>query len=385
MKHIFLTYLLLAVLGLASADAQSKKVQDDIYYTAEDAQKDAEEAEKERQILEEARRKRAEERKANNSTADYESGEEEYIDYDEDDYYYTNRFNRFNGAYYGASYWAYDPFWYNPWYGGGFTTWGWGPSWGFGVGYGGPYWSSYWGWNCWYGYPGFYSAWNSPWMYGGYGGMYGGYYNGFYDGYYAGAYGGSGISNVRTVSYGPRSSVNRYPGSLRATTGRTGSGMSGGTRGQLRRSTGELREGTNNRNYSRSATPVSSPSSGIRSTERRGGTNTTERMDPAEPARNDSRYNSGATNRPSRSYSNTQNDRSYNQAEPAQQAPSRSYQRAEPAPQRQQPTYQRSEPSYQRSTPSYNNTPSRSYSSPSSSPSRGGGSFGGGRSGGGRR
>jgi hypothetical protein len=386
MKHIFLTYLLLAVFGFSVANAQSKKVQDDIYYTAEDAKKDAEEAEKERLLLEEARAKRAAERKAQSDAMGYESGEEEYIDYDDDEYYYANRFNRFNGLYVGASYWAYDPFFWDPWWGGGYyaRSWGWGPSWGVGVGFGGPYWSSYWGWNCWYGYPGFYSAWNSPWMYGGYGGMYGGYYNGFYDGYYAGAYGGGAMSNVRSVSYGPRSSVNRYPGSLRATSGRTGSGMSGGTRGQLRRSTGELREGTNNRNYSRSASPVSSPSSGVRSTERRGGT-TTEQMDPAEPARNNSRYNSGATNRPARSYNNnTPNNRSY-QAEPAQQAPSRSYQRSEPAQQRSQPSYQRSQPAYQqRSTPSYN-TPSRSYSSPGSSPSRGGGSFGGGRSGGGRR
>ncbi|HEY9178459.1 MAG TPA: cell envelope integrity protein TolA, partial [Flavipsychrobacter sp.] len=259
MKHIFLTYLLLAVFGSLSADAQSKKVQDDIYYTAEDAKRDAEAAEKERQAMEEARAKRAAEREANGNTAGYESGDEEYIDYDDDDYYYTNRFNRFNGPYVGASYWAYDPFfWSNPWYGGGFNAWGWGPSWGVGVGFGGPYWSSYWGWNSWYGYPGFYSAWNSPWMYGG---GWGGYYNGFYDGYYAGAYGGvAGGGNVRTVTYGPRSSINRYPGSLRATGTRTGTGTSGGTRGQLRRSSvGELREAPNNRNYSRSSAPLSSP------------------------------------------------------------------------------------------------------------------------------
>lgn len=380
MKHIFLTYLLLAVLGSFSADAQSKKVKDDIYYTAEDAQKDAEAAEKERQALEEARAKRAAEREAQRSEMGYESGEEEYIDYDDDEYYYANRFNRFNGPYVGASYWAYDPFFWDPWWGGGYYArgwgmgpgWGWGPSWGVGVGFGGPYWSSYWGWNSWYGYPGFYSAWNSPWMYGGYGG----YYNGFYDGYYAGAYGGGAMGNVRTVSYGPRSSINRYPGSLRSTTGRTGtgSGMSGGTRGQLRRSSaGELREAPN-RNYSRSAAPVSSPSSGIRSAERRGG-NTTEQYNSSEPARNNNRYNNGATQSPARSYDNTPNSRSY-QAEPAQQAPSRSYQRAEPA-QRSQPSYQRSEPSYQRSQPSYNSSPSRS----------GGSNFGGGggRMGGGRR
>ncbi len=385
MKHIFLTYLLLAVFGSFSADAQSKKVQDDIYYTAEDAQKDADAAEKERQAIEEARAKRAAERRTQRDAMGYESGEEEYIDYDDDEYYYANRFNRFNGPYYGANYWAYDPFFWDPWWGGGYYArgWGWGPSWGIGVGYGGPYWSSYWGWNCWYGYPGFYSAWNSPW-YGGYG--YGGYYNGFYDGYYAGAYGGGSIGNVRTVSYGPRSSINRYPGSQRATSGRTGSGMSGGTRGQLRRSPGELRNASDNRNYSRSESPVSSPSPGIRSSERRGSTNTGN-YNGNEPARNDNRYNSGATNRPARNYNTNDNNRSYNQVEPAQQAPSRSYQRSEPAQQqRPQPSYQRSEPSYQRSQPSYNSTPSRSYSSPGSSPSRsGGGSFGGGSRSGGRR
>jgi len=362
MKHIFLTYLLLATLGAVSADAQSKKVYDDIYYTADDAKKDAEAAEKERQAIEEARRQRAAEREANGDNTGYESGEEEYIDYDDDDYYYANRFNRFSGPYYGASYWAYDPFYWDPWWGGGYYArgWGWGPSWGFSVGYGGPYWSSYWGWNNWCGYPGFYSAWNSPWYYGyGYGG---GYYNGFYDGYYAGAYGG-GINNIRTVSYGPRSSINRYPGSLRATNSPRGGG-------QLRRSTGEMPAAGSSRGYSRSRSGISEPS-GASPVERRGSA-TSERMNPSSaPARSD-RYNSGVTNRqqsaPSGSWRNSGDRGTYNrnQGEPAQAAPpSRSYQQAEPARSTPSRSYQRSEPSYQRSAPA-NSAPSRSYSSPGS-------------------
>lgn len=377
MKYILLTGLLVLSAGQMTVDAQSRKsVKDDIYYTAEDAQKDADAAEQERIAREEARRKRAAEESANsyNSTDgnDYYGGDNggEYIDYDDDDYTYANRFNRFNGPYYGGSYWAYDPFWGNPWYGGGYWNRGWGM--GMGVGFGGPYWSSYWGWNSWYGYPGFYSVWNSPYCMGwGYGnwGYGGGYYAGYYDGFYSGAYAGNGFAgNGRT--YGPRSSINRYPGSARSTGSRTGNTIPG----QLRRSStaGELRQApSSNRNYSGRYIPPAENRSG----------NAVERSAPSRGGVTERTYNNGSNStaapsnsreyrsRPTRQYNN-QNTGSYSNGNSTQQ------QRSEPSysqPQRSQPSRSYSQPSQQRSTPSYS-SPSRSS---------GGGSFGGGRSGGG--
>lgn len=371
MKQLVIAgWILFTAASASDAFAQKKKVQDDIYYTAEDAKRDAEQAEQERLAQEEARRKIIAQQEADRQNSD-EPVTDEYIDYDDDDYTYTNRFNRFNGPYYGGSYWAYDPFWYNSWYG---PSWGWGygyaPGWGISVGYGGPYWSSYWGYNCWYGYPGFYSAWNYPY-YGGWGGYYGGgYYNGFYDGYYAGAYNG-GVAK-RNVAYGPRTSLNRYPGSLRGT--QNGGQVPGGGRGQLR--TAPVNESGNYRG--RYTAPSTSPGN----TERRGiPDNGDMRRDngsynqgnPGTRENIGSRDNNAEYSRPSRNDNNNQQ-----RAEPSYQRAEPSYQRAEPAQQRAEPSYQRSQPSYQRSEPS------RNYSSPSqSSPSRSGGSFGGGsRSGG---
>lgn len=383
MKRLILTGLVLVAFGQLPADAQNrKKVQDDIYYNADDAKKEAEEKAVEQQAYEAEMRRQQEQENANNTSSDYEldyTGEEsEYIDYDDDDYTYANRFNRFNSPYYGGSYWAYDPFWYGGGWGYG-AGWGWGSGWGIGVGYGGPYWSSYWGWNSWYGYPGFYSVWNSPyyggWGYGGWG-YGGGYYNGFYDGYYAGAY-NNGIGG-RSVNYGPRSSMNRYPGSTRA----SGMRSTNATRSQLRmgnnNGTGEIRQAPNSNGSRSYSERMPSAEAGGRAVERRApsGGNYSERSYPSENARG-IRNQQGAA---PRQY-NSGGRGTMQQSEVAPQRSERSFQRSE------QPSYQRSEPSYQRSQPSYS-APSRSYSAPSSSPGRssGGGSFGGGsRGGGGRR
>ncbi|MCB0696947.1 MAG: hypothetical protein KDC07_06265, partial [Chitinophagaceae bacterium] len=339
MKHILLTGLLIAALGHVDSYAQGKKVVDDIYYTADDAAKDADEAAKERDAIDAARRKRAEERQANN-TADGDQGEGTYIDYDDDDYNYATRINRFYNPYFGASYWAYSPsFWYNPWYGGGYygSSWGFGYGWGMGYGY---YGNPYWGYG--FGYPGYYSGWYSPyWGYGGYGygGYYGGYYNGFYNGYYAGAY-DNGSKSYSNRSYGPRSSINRYPGSLRAS-GRSTTGY--GSRGQLR----EANAGTSaNRNYSGRYIAPSSSSS-------------------ANERRSISNSERGSSNI-GRSYSNTNErgsgSRSERYGSPSQGSRSESqrsnYGYNRPS---SEPSNNYSQPSQQRSEPSYNSTPSRSY------------------------
>src|SRR5690606_35695772 len=104
------------------------------------------------------------------------------------------------------------------------------------------------------------------WGYGGWGGWGygGGYYNGFNDGYYAGSYGGFGTA--RNVTYGPRSSMNRYPGSTRAVNSRTQA-----TRGQLRQGNTQLMteprsNSASGRNYSRSTQRASSGGSATQRT-----------------------------------------------------------------------------------------------------------------------
>lgn len=391
MKRLLLTGMMLVAFGQLTADAQSKKkIKDDIYYTADDAKKEAEETEKDRKAYDEYRRKQEAENAANSNsdyTVDYgdnNGNQDEYIDYDDDDYSYSNRFNRFNSPYYGGSYWAYDPFFYDPWMmgGGGYWGRGWGmgmgPGWGMGmgVGMGGPYWSSYWGWNSWYGYPGFYNAWGSPFYgWGGWGYGAGGYYHGFYDGFYAGGY-GAGVGG-RNVTYGPRTSLNRYPGSMRSNATRGGGGNNT-TPGQLRRG-GDLGPAQNS-NAGRNNYPgrnATAPAVGGRGVERgsapsRNDMNTNERRNSFS----ERNYSSESRTAPARQQGNIDN------ANRGQQMEQQRSNRFSTQPSRSEPSYQRSEPMQQRSQPSYN-APSRSYSSPSSAPSRGGGG-GGGFSGGSR-
>ena len=156
-------------------------------------------------------------------------GGDQYIDYDDDNYYATH-IHRFNDPYYNMGYYStfnnpywYNPYWvdplwgYNPWYR---------PSFGFGIGFG-PYWSGGWGYNTWYGYGGFNSCWNYP-IYGS--GFYGGYYGGFWNGYYGGVYNGYGrYTGISNVVYGPRvtalNNVGYHGGSL-IRTGRMSQGPS---------------------------------------------------------------------------------------------------------------------------------------------------------------
>ncbi|MDR3679379.1 MAG: hypothetical protein P4L41_05385 [Flavipsychrobacter sp.] len=139
----------------------------------------------------------------NQSYNDQNSGDQ-YIDYENDNYYATH-INRFDNPYYNQGYYStfynpfwYDPFWvdplwgYNPWYR---------PAFGIGIGFG-PYWTGGWGYNSWCGYGAFGSCWNYP-IYGC--GFYGGYYGGFWNGYYAGIYNGYGrYTGARNIGYGPR-------------------------------------------------------------------------------------------------------------------------------------------------------------------------------------
>ncbi|HXS37419.1 MAG TPA: hypothetical protein VN721_12015, partial [Flavipsychrobacter sp.] len=148
---------------------------------------------------------------SNNNNSNNNS--DEYVDYNDDNSYST-RIRRFDDPFYNQGYYSsfYNPYWYSPNYVDPYMGWNpwYGPSFGVGIGIGGPYWSSYWGWNTWWGYPGFGSCWGyplyaSPW--------YGGFYGGFWNGYYAGIYNGYGGYTGRSVSYGPRYTLNnRYSG-----------------------------------------------------------------------------------------------------------------------------------------------------------------------------
>lgn len=165
-----------------------------------------------------------------------------YYDNDED-FYYTNRLNRYYRPNWGMDYYSYQftpsyygGYGYNGWNRGisiSFGTWyndPWSP-WGnsFGYGFGGgwndPWRSPYWGWNMGWNNCSYYNSWYDPWygggfcstpyMFGGYGGgwggygygynqgYYNGYYNGYNDGYYAGGYGGGQTGNGY-YNQGPR-------------------------------------------------------------------------------------------------------------------------------------------------------------------------------------
>lgn len=142
-----------------------------------------------------------------------------YIDYDDDDYYYSSSLNRFGySSFYTRPYFSVfsNPYWYNPYWVD--PYWGWSPwnrtGFSVGVSFGGPYWNSYWGWQNWYGYTPF-NSFYYPSYYGGWG-YYnwgcGGYYGNYWNGYYAGIYNGYGSGwntrGNRTVTYGPRFSMN---------------------------------------------------------------------------------------------------------------------------------------------------------------------------------
>lgn len=410
MKRFLLTGVLFLSVGQFLAHAQNNSrttYTDDIYYGADDAKKNAEkEAE-----AEEARRAKAAEAAAarnentytssgDDAVADgnyesynrsYESDGDEYIDYNDDDYYYSSRMRRFNSNYYGFGYYTpfYDPFWYDPWY----SPW-YGPRSGVSVsiGWGGPYWSSYYGMSGWYGYPGFYSAWNYPYYagWGGYYGGWGGYYGGYYDGYYAGAYGG----NVRSVQYGPRTSFNgprngyrrdAYSGgggSLRSSTSGAGPRQVLRTAPDQHGATDNYRgRATNNGDLRNADRSVSSPDRSFSgndmrmrnrfdnnagSNDNRGAEQQQIQAAPQPRAERRGRFFQNLNNAFS-------NDNSGQRAQPASEQRARQQMQSEQPAQRYEPAQQRqAEPSYQRSTPS-------------SSPSRGGSMGGGSNGGGGRR
>ena len=132
MKRLLLTGLLFLGLGQLSSFAQSGgSYTDDIYYSSEDAKKEAE-AQKKKDAEAQARREQARQNEEySSSDPNYES-DGDYIDYD-DDYYYSNRLRRFNSPYWGMGYYSgfYDPWggwgspwgWgYNPWYRPGFSV-----------------------------------------------------------------------------------------------------------------------------------------------------------------------------------------------------------------------------------------------------------------------
>ena len=241
MKRLFFLGLMLTALGTSSAIAQ-----DDIYYNSSDAKKDASTyTEPERRSTQSQDRydngTYQSEYTDGNSTVRTDESEDDYVDYSDDSY--ASRFRRFNGSMYGMGYYNsfYNPYWYDPYFGG----WGYSPGWSISIGTGwgyGPYWSSGWGWNTWYGYPGFYSAWNSPYCSWGnyYGGGYygwGGYGMGYLNGYYAGAY---GYGASRVINYGPRYSMNGFRNNTITRPGvysggrSSGSFLNGDRRGGLR-------------------------------------------------------------------------------------------------------------------------------------------------------
>ncbi|RYZ30584.1 MAG: hypothetical protein EOP49_39750, partial [Sphingobacteriales bacterium] len=223
MKQLLFIGLMLLGIGQTASFAQQGNT-DDIYFNSSDLEKQKQEDRK-RAEKERLARQNNEDQYASsgNDFGDrdddgYQSynksyDNDGYIDYDNEDYYYSTRIRRFNQPFYNMGYFStfQNPFWYNPyWYD---------PYWGYSwwnrptvsimIG-GGPYWSSYWGWHNWYGYGGFGSYWNYPVYASWYGGN---YYNGFWNGYYAGLYdngygGGYGNGGGRTVTYGPRNSSN---------------------------------------------------------------------------------------------------------------------------------------------------------------------------------
>ncbi len=380
MKRFLLTGMLFLATGQFLAFAQDKgrsTYVDDIYYTADDAKK---EAEAEAAQAAARRAANAQDERTYTSTGEdavmaddydsynrsYGSDGDEYIDYNDDDYYYSSHIRRFNGNY-GFGYYTpyYDPFWYSSWY----SPWYY-PYSGFSVsvGWGNPYYP-YYGCSAWYGYPGFYSAWNYPY-YTGWGGYYGSYYAGYYDGYYSGA---GMYGNGRSVQYGPRTPFNAP---------RSGVRRESNTSGNLR-----------------STQPVgnSGPREVMRSAPQQRMNNGMSDRAANDNMRSDRSYNSSDMRmRSSDQINDVRNNRAA-QNEP-QAAPQRSERRNRffnnlsnafsngnnRQPQRSSPVMERSrqaesQPVYRQAQPSYQQ-PSYQRSAPaSSSPSRSsGGSFGGG-------
>lgn len=246
MKRILLTGLLLMGIGQIAAFAQN----DDIYFNSSDLEKQKQE---DRERAQKEARQRAEDStyysqsgnyndqyNNNDQGGDYQSynrsyDNDGYIDYSNDDYYYSSNINRFNYPFYNMGYYSsfynpysYNPYWYDPY-------WGWSPWYrpGFSISFGyGPYWNSYWGWYTWYGYPSYYSYYNYPC----YGSFYGDpYYSGYWNGYYAGLYNNS---YHKPITYGPRNSTNyAYNTNIRTTD----------LRRPLNTTTGGLRESNGNR------------------------------------------------------------------------------------------------------------------------------------------
>lgn len=376
MKRVFLAGFVTLFLTSSVTYAQNSRYDDDIYYTKKDAKKDAE-IQKSAEEEYEARRKAEAIRNGDN-----DGGDEAYIDYDDDDYYY-NRFNRFGSGSFYRPYWYNDPWYYNTYsyygMGYGWNNWGYSPGWSVSIGYGGPYWSSYWGYNYWYGYPGFYSCWNYP-VYGyGWGGYGGGYYNGYWDGYYNGAYNNSGGYSNRAYTYGPRTSMNRSYTGLRSNTGNRPA-PNWGNNNQTPVAPQRSAAPGGNQTYEPRGRAYSEPGRTINERPAYSGAEPGNR-----PSRSEPNYNSGGTisNVPSerpRFEEAQQQPQRYEQARPEryQQSQPR-YEQAQPQ-QREQPRYEqpRYEQPRQQSQPSYN-TPSRGGWGGGSSGGSRGGSFNGGR------
>ncbi len=178
-----------------------------------------------------------------NSAKSYGS-DDEYIDYDDDDYYYASRIRRFNNSFWRFGYYSpffMDPYWWDMSYNYPSFSIGWGyPSWYYGNNWGYNNWNNYgnnWGYNNWNNY-GCYSGFNNWNRWGGgycgwnnYGNNYGygyhngynqGYWNGYWDGFYNNNnnYGNGGYKS--SYVYGPRMSVNsgvrNNRGSIRSST-----------------------------------------------------------------------------------------------------------------------------------------------------------------------
>lgn len=391
-RLIFAGFVAALFSGAASYAQNNGGYTDDVYYNGSQAQQDAKAEAKKQKKQQQATRDDADYyNSSGNSDGGYGydgnaqvyndsySGDDSYIDYDDDSY--TSRIRRFYYPMYNVGYWGgvYSPFWYDPFYSNPYYGWGGWYNPGFSIGFGwggGPYWNNCWGMNTWYGY-GMFGSWYYP--YGGWGGW--GYGGGYWNGYYAGLYDGgryNGNYYRNGVNYGPRGSrnglttVGNYGRSanLRASNQGMVSPMSSRTAGSINRAT---------MNNSRPAMQVDAQqrASGMRPDRSQAvrldnndramevNQNATGRqaqqVQQEAPARRGGFFNNvfrGNNN-------NSGNMRMERSAQPERSAPSRSYAPSSPAPSR----------SY--SAPA----PSRSYSAPAPSRSSFGGG-GGGRMGG---
>jgi len=233
MKTAILTSILTLFFGIGSLTAQ---VYDDVYDSSKPVTTPTtytkEEQENENMVTDKSSDKYSFSQE--NSRNSYD--DDQYIDYDNDDYYYTSRIRRFNNSFWRFGYYSpfyMDPFWWDMSYGYPSFSIGWGyPNWynnnsfyGNNWGYGNNWnnWNN-WGNNGGWSYGGCFNSWNN-YNYGNYGGCFGygnygwgnnfgnGYNNGYNHGYSNGYWDGfnnnnNGYGLGSGYVYGPRSSVN---------------------------------------------------------------------------------------------------------------------------------------------------------------------------------